>query len=116
MYASQKGFENTNAEFVARADADDVWHPEKLMLQYNYLKNNPDIDLILMDIKMPDMNGYDATRKIREFNSEVIIIAQTAYAFSDDKEKALNAGCNDYISKPIDVGELEGKIQRLVKK
>ena len=78
-------------------------------------KNNKDIDLIMMDIKMPDMNGYDATRKIREFNSDVIIIAQTAYAFSDDKEKALNAGCNDYISKPIDIEELEGKIQQLFK-
>jgi len=61
---------------------------------------NEKIDLILMDIKMPVMNGYDATRAIREFNKDVIIIAQTAYALPGDKEKALEAGCNDYITKP----------------
>ena len=63
--------------------------------------HNPDIDLVLMDIKMPEMNGYYATREIRKFNKTVIIIAQTAYALYDDREKALKAGCNDYISKPI---------------
>jgi signal transduction histidine kinase/CheY-like chemotaxis protein len=64
-------------------------------------KNNPDIDLILMDIKMPEMNGYDATEQIRQFNKEVVIIAQTAYGLSGDREKAIEAGCNEYISKPI---------------
>jgi len=63
--------------------------------------NNPDIDLVLMDIRMPDMDGYEATRQIRQFNKDVIIIAQTAYGFSSDREKAIEAGCNDYISKPI---------------
>jgi signal transduction histidine kinase/ActR/RegA family two-component response regulator len=63
--------------------------------------NNTDIDLILMDIRMPDMDGYEATRQIRQFNTNVVIIAQTAYAFSGDNEKAIEAGCNDYISKPI---------------
>ena len=47
------------------------------------------------------MDGYEATRRIREFNNDVIIIAQTAYAHSDAREKALEAGCNDYIAKPI---------------
>ncbi len=70
------------------------------------MKQNPDIDLLLMDIKMPVMNGYEATEKIREFNDEVIIIAQTAYALEGDKEKALTSGCTDYISKPIDEKEL----------
>ena len=65
-------------------------------------KNNPDIDLIMMDIKLPGMNGYEATRKIREFNNEVIIIAQTAYALPGDRENSILAGCNDYISKPVD--------------
>jgi CheY-like chemotaxis protein len=63
--------------------------------------NNTDINLILMDIRMPDMDGYEATRQIRQFNTNVVIIAQTSYAFSGDSEKALEAGCNDYISKPI---------------
>ena len=64
--------------------------------------DNPDLDLILMDIKLPKMDGYEATRQIREFNKDVIIIAQTAYALTGDREKAIEAGCNDYISKPIE--------------
>ena len=64
-------------------------------------RSNPDIDFILMDVKMPEMSGYEATREIRKFNSKVYIIAQTAYALRGEKEKALEAGCNDYITKPI---------------
>ena len=64
-------------------------------------RNNPDLDLVLMDIRMPQMNGLEATQQIRQFNKDVIIIAQTAYAFAGDSEKAIEAGCNDYISKPI---------------
>jgi len=64
-------------------------------------RNNPDIDLVLMDIRMPVMDGHEATRQIRQFNKDVIIIAQTAYVLSTDREKAIGSGCNDYISKPI---------------
>lgn len=64
-------------------------------------RKNSDIDLILMDIHMAEMDGYETTKKIREFNSDVIIIAETAFALSGDKEKSIDAGCNDYISKPI---------------
>jgi len=69
-------------------------------------RNNPDIDLVLMDIQMPGINGYEATRQIRQFNKDVIIIAQTAFGLSGDKDKAIEAGCNDYISKPIIKNEL----------
>jgi hypothetical protein len=62
---------------------------------------NPDLDLVLMDIEMPEMNGYEATRQIREFNKDIIIIAQTAYALDGDKERAIAAGCSNYLSKPI---------------
>jgi PAS domain S-box-containing protein len=75
-------------------------------------RNNPDIDLIMMDIQMPDMDGYDATRKIREFNNEVVIIAQTALAFSHDREKALKSGCTDYISKPVTRVIMEGILKK----
>jgi hypothetical protein len=62
---------------------------------------HPDIDLVLMDIQMPEMNGYEATRQIRKFNTNVVIIAETAYALADDRELAIAAGCNDYIAKPF---------------
>jgi len=64
-------------------------------------RNNPDIDLILMDIKMPVMDGYEATRQIRGFNNEVIIIAQSAFALSGDAARAIEAGCNNYMAKPF---------------
>ena len=79
-----------------------------------YCRNNNDVDLILMDIRMPVMNGLEATRKIREFNTAVVIIAQTAFALLGDKEIALAAGCNDYISKPINKAELIQKIKKNV--
>lgn len=69
-------------------------------------RNNPDIDLILMDIRMPDMDGYEATRQIRQFNKKVIIVAQTALGLINDREKAIEAGCTDYISKPINRARL----------
>jgi PAS domain S-box-containing protein len=75
-------------------------------------RNNPDIDLVLMDIKMPDLNGHEATRQIRKFNKEVIIIAQTAYAQTIDREQSITYGCNDYISKPIVKVELLGIMQK----
>ena len=79
-------------------------------------RNNPDLDLVLMDIRMPQMDGNEATRQIRQFNKEVIIIAQTAYGFSGDKEKAIEAGCNDYISKPINTTSLFELIKRHINK
>jgi CheY-like chemotaxis protein len=69
-------------------------------------RKNPDIDLVLMDILMPDLNGYEATRQIRKFNKNVVIVAQTAFGLSGDREKAIEAGCNDYIAKPINKAEL----------
>jgi signal transduction histidine kinase/ActR/RegA family two-component response regulator len=75
-------------------------------------RNNPDIDLILMDIQMPEISGYEATRQIREFNKEVVIIAQTAYGLSGDREKAIEVGCNDYIAKPIKKEALLALIQK----
>jgi CheY-like chemotaxis protein len=75
-------------------------------------RNNPEIDLILMDIQMPDMNGYEATRKIREFNKDVIIIAQTSYGLAGDSKKATDAGCNDYILKPIKKADFLSMIKK----
>ena len=78
-------------------------------------RSNNEIDLIMMDIKMPEMDGYEATRQIRQFDKEVIIIAQTAFALMGDSEKAIEAGCNDYISKPINRDELMTIIEKYFK-
>ena len=75
-------------------------------------RDNQDIDLILMDIRMPDMDGYTATREIRKFNKEVKIIAQSAYVFAEGKEKALEAGCDDFLPKPIEKKELLKKVNK----
>jgi CheY-like chemotaxis protein len=60
-------------------------------------------DLIVMDIKMPYMNGFEATRLIKKTNSKTPIIIQTAFAMAETKNEALNAGCNDLIVKPFDL-------------
>ena len=79
-------------------------------------KNNPDIDLIFMDILMPELDGYEATKQIRQFDKEVIIVAQTAFGFSNDREKALQLGCNDFITKPIRNAELFSIIDKYFRK
>ena len=78
-------------------------------------KNIPDLQIVLMDIQMPDLDGYEATRQIRMFNKEVVIIAQTAFAFSDDRKKALAAGCNEYLSKPFRKDDMLQVIERYFK-
>jgi len=62
---------------------------------------NPDIDIILMDIQLPVMDGYTSAEKIREFRENIIIIAQTAYGLMGDKEKIIDSGFNDFVIKPI---------------
>jgi PAS domain S-box-containing protein len=71
------------------------------MQAIDMFKEHPEINLILMDIKMPGINGLDAVRLIKEINPNVPVVAQTAYALESDKIKALAAGCDDYLSKPI---------------
>ncbi len=82
----------------------------------NKAKENNDIALILMDIKMPVMNGIDATKQIRMFNENIPIIAQTAYAMLEDRRNAMEAGCNDYISKPISKALLISKLNSFLNK
>jgi len=78
-------------------------------------KADPSIDLVLMDIQLPDINGYEATMQIKKLRPDLPVIAQTAYALSGDKDKALASGCNDYITKPIKRPTLLEKISKLMK-
>ena len=64
-------------------------------------RNHPEVSLVLMDLKMPEMNGFEATEQIRQFRDDVPIIAITAYSGNEDKQMAHEAGCDDFITKPI---------------
>jgi CheY-like chemotaxis protein len=70
------------------------------------------IDLILMDLKLPDISGFEATVRIRKLNKDIPVIAQTALVLKDEKEKCLKAGCNDVITKPIEIEKLLSLINK----
>ncbi|MFA8435757.1 MAG: response regulator [Marinifilaceae bacterium] len=75
-------------------------------------KSNPNIDLILMDMQMPVMNGYEATRTIKTLKNEVPVIAQTAYHYGEAYEEIKAVGCDELVSKPIDIQLLKEMIQK----
>ncbi|GET25163.1 ATP-binding protein [Prolixibacter sp. NT017] len=79
-------------------------------------RGNPDIDLILMDVQIPGLDGYETTRQIREFNKDVVIIALTGFGFTGEREKAIQAGCNDYFSKPVNKYKLKAVRQKYFSK
>ncbi|OIP00401.1 MAG: response regulator [Bacteroidetes bacterium CG2_30_33_31] len=72
------------------------------------------IDLVLMDIRLPKLDGYEATRQIKEFRPKLPIIAQTAYVMSNEKGKVLQAGCDDLITKPIRLNVLISTIAKYI--
>lgn len=80
----------------------------------DFVKSVPEIDLVLMDMQMPIMNGYDATRNIKKIKKDLPIIAQTAYHYGEAYEEIMAAGCDDFISKPIDIGGLKDMIDRFL--
>jgi signal transduction histidine kinase len=81
-----------------------------------FVKRLNSIDLILMDLNMPYMDGYEATKLIKKMRPDIPIIAQTAYSLPEHRDKALNSGCNAFIKKPINVIELEMKIHECFNK
>lgn len=74
------------------------------------LSNDSGIDIILMDIQMPILDGYAATQQVKKLYPHIPVIAQTAFAMSEDKERCFEVGCDDYISKPLDMEELNAKL------
>lgn len=79
-----------------------------------YCRKHPELDLVLMDIKMPDMNGYEATKIIKEERPRLPVIALTAFALDGDREKSILAGCDDYMAKPIDQTKLLDLVDRYI--
>ena len=75
-----------------------------------------DINLIFMDMQLPEVDGFEVTRRIREADPDIPIIAQTAYIHDDEREKCLEAGCNAYISKPLDLNKLLGLVGEFLQK
>ena len=90
-----------------------IIHVENGKEALDYCKNENKVDLILMDLLMPVMNGYDATRQIKSIRNNIPVIAQTAYTLSEDRKHAIEAGCDDYITKPIGKDELLNKINKI---
>ena len=78
------------------------------------IKKHPETDLILMDIRMPEMDGYQATKKIKKMNKDIPIIVQTAFAMVDEQKKSFEAGCDEYVAKPLNTKELLSKIKTLI--
>lgn len=76
---------------------------------------NDSIDLVFMDLQMPEMNGYEATEILKKKFPKLPIVAQTAFAMSDDREKALDAGCDDYLAKPIKSKDLLSVVEKFIK-
>ena len=93
-----------------------LWAKNGLETIKIFKENIGKINLILMDIQMPEMNGIDATKVIKKINKQIPIIAQTAYALDGDMEKFIKAGCDDYISKPVNNDILLRKISDLFSK
>lgn len=90
----------------------DLYHAADGLEAVNLFRKIKNIDLVIMDIQLPKMDGFEATRIIRSMNSNIPVIAQTAFAMSDDKEKMKQAGFDDYVSKPIDINQLLAIVHR----
>ncbi len=100
---------------LSREFSSKILHAENGREAIDFFRENPDIKLVLMDIKMPEIDGIEATRQIKNMRSEVPVIAITAYAMSGDEERVLAAGCDGYLSKPISKEKLLRKIAEFVK-
>ncbi len=100
--------------YLKQTNADILWARDGKEA-IDIFKDDSSLDMILMDLKMPEMNGIDATRTIRKTNKDIPVIALTAYAFADDKENSIKAGCNAYLSKPVKIEQLSNILSTYLK-
>lgn len=89
-------------ELIKKTHAE-ILHAPNGKQALEFVRSSRQIDLVVMDIMMPELNGYEATKIIKRINPKIPVIAQTAYAMTGDKERMQEAGCDDYISKPLDL-------------
>lgn len=89
-------------------------HAENGLQAIQKVKDNPDIDIVLMDIKLPEFNGLKATAAIKHLKPSLTVIAQTAFAMDSDRDLCLNVGCDDFIAKPYRKHELLELIARFL--
>jgi len=107
-------FELINAT-LRRTNAKLIWASNGIEA-VKLFKENPGINLVLMDIRMPEMNGYEATKIIKSQNKNIPVISLTAYAMAEDREKSVAAGCDEYVSKPFNPRDLINKIGEFIRK
>ncbi|MBE0647234.1 MAG: response regulator [Bacteroidales bacterium] len=93
-----------------------IFHALEGQQAVNLCNAHPELDMVLMDVRLPGMNGLDATRKITSFRNDLPVIAQTAYASDDDKAAALSAGCWDFIAKPIPANDMIQMIKKYLER
>lgn len=103
-------------EVLKKTKANIIWAKTGKQVINLYRKHLSKIDLILMDIKMPEMSGYEAMKIIREKNNEIPIIVQTAHVISGERDKSFEAGCDEYLTKPIKYMKLLETLNKYIKK
>ncbi|HPR85120.1 MAG TPA: response regulator, partial [Prolixibacteraceae bacterium] len=91
-----------------------IIHAENGLQAIELSKQHPETNLILMDLKMPEVDGFEATRQIRLFRADLPIVALTAYSNNEDKELAMESGCNDFLTKPVSKEVLLKKLREYV--
>jgi CheY-like chemotaxis protein len=101
---------NLKGEKIAILYAENGWEAVELV------RHHPEINLVLMDIKMPVMNGFEATRLIKQQRPELPVIAQSAFTSKEERQKARDAGCDNFITKPINKTELLEMVRVLLKR
>jgi PAS domain S-box-containing protein len=111
--------EDSNMQFlksIARTQSYEIITAEDGQQAVELFKENENVDLVLMDIQLPVLNGFEATKQIKLLRAEVPVIAVTAYALVGDREKAIEAGCDDYLAKPFLKSDLIGLIEKYLSK